>query len=87
MHQLQSSMTLFAKVSMLTLCKEVELPHDVHVYHSLTPLDNLQLPPHSTSFGYDTWVYKALSRKDGKLYALRRISGGFSTVCNLSNYK
>ncbi|KAJ3069029.1 PAB-dependent poly(A)-specific ribonuclease subunit 3 [Podochytrium sp. JEL0797] len=50
------------------------LPSEVHVYHSLFPLDD-QNDKHSKVFGFPTSVYKAVSSIDGKTYILRRIEG------------
>ena len=50
------------------------LPGEIEYLHSLVPLDiNNQKNP--TLFGYPTWVYKAVSSKDGNTYALRRLEG------------
>ncbi|KAF1811441.1 hypothetical protein P152DRAFT_398929 [Eremomyces bilateralis CBS 781.70] len=50
------------------------LPQRIDHFHSLVPLDtsnqkNLNL------FGYQTWLYKAVSSKDGNTYAMRRLEG------------
>ncbi|KAI9325132.1 hypothetical protein BDR26DRAFT_879981 [Obelidium mucronatum] len=50
------------------------LPSEVHVYHSLFPLDDKQ-DRHSKVFGFPTSVYKAISSVDGRPYVLRRIEG------------
>ncbi|KAF2271612.1 PAB-dependent poly(A)-specific ribonuclease subunit PAN3 [Westerdykella ornata] len=41
-------------------------------YHSLVCLDTVQNKSQSL-FGYPSWVYKAVSIKDGRTYALRRL--------------
>ncbi|KAF3913872.1 hypothetical protein ABW21_db0203470 [Orbilia brochopaga] len=56
---------------------------NVDIYHTLVPLD-LHTPkpqgkaapaaPPST-FGYTSWVYKAVNSKDGMMYILRRLEG------------
>lgn len=47
------------------------LPH-IEQYHSLFCLDTS--PQRNTApFGYASWIYKAISSKDGKTYALRRL--------------
>ncbi|KAK9761988.1 PAB-dependent poly(A)-specific ribonuclease subunit 3, variant 2 [Basidiobolus ranarum] len=51
------------------------LPAEVHVYHSLYPLDHPNQSKSTKVFGYPTSVYKAASSIDGKIYALRRIEG------------
>jgi len=46
----------------------------VEKYHSLFPLDTSQRK-NTAVFGYTSWVYKAVSGKDGKYYCLRRLEG------------
>jgi PAB-dependent poly(A)-specific ribonuclease subunit 3 len=46
-------------------------------YHSLVPLDTSQHKS-TTAFGYPSWIYKAVSQKNGKLYCLRRLEGFFN---------
>ncbi|OCL10176.1 PAB-dependent poly(A)-specific ribonuclease subunit PAN3 [Glonium stellatum] len=43
-------------------------------YHSLVCLDTTQ-QKNMSLFGYQSWVYKAVSSKDGHTYALRRLEG------------
>lgn len=43
-------------------------------YHSLFPLDTSNRK-NTTIFGYPSWVFKAVSSKDGKYYSLRRLEG------------
>ncbi|KAJ3258890.1 PAB-dependent poly(A)-specific ribonuclease subunit 3 [Chytriomyces hyalinus] len=50
------------------------LPSEVHVYHSLSPIDD-KPERHSKVFGFPTCIYKAISALDGKPYVLRRIEG------------
>lgn len=46
-------------------------------YHTLVPLDtNNRKNP--SIFGYPSWVYKALSNKNGQLYCLRRLESTYS---------
>ncbi|KAL0091718.1 hypothetical protein J3Q64DRAFT_1846468 [Phycomyces blakesleeanus] len=54
-----------------TPAREVGLPLEVHVYHSLCLLEDKP----GSFFGHSSWVYKATSRVDGKSYALLRIEG------------
>lgn len=54
------------------------LPHLDH-FHSLVPLDTHN-QKNANIFGYPTWIYKAVSSKDGKTYALRRLEGNYMTV-------
>lgn len=44
----------------------------IEQYHSLVCLDTSQQKNQSL-FGYASWVYKAVSGKDGKMYTLRRL--------------
>ncbi|ORY16491.1 PAB-dependent poly(A)-specific ribonuclease subunit PAN3 [Clohesyomyces aquaticus] len=46
----------------------------IEQYYSLVCLDTAQHKNQSL-FGYQTWVYKAVSNKDGNTYALRRLEG------------
>ncbi|KAI9791407.1 MAG: PAB-dependent poly(A)-specific ribonuclease subunit 3 [Peltula sp. TS41687] len=50
------------------------LPPQIDHFHSLVPLDTTN-QKNAATFGYPSWVYKAMSSKDGKLYALRRLEG------------
>ncbi|KAK7525836.1 PAB-dependent poly(A)-specific ribonuclease subunit PAN3 [Phyllosticta citriasiana] len=50
------------------------LPSAVDHFHSLVPLDTNN-QKNATLFGYPTWVYKAVSGKDGLTYTLRRLEG------------
>jgi hypothetical protein len=52
----------------------MNLPQELHVYHSLYPLD-FQQEKSSQLFGHPTSVYKAMCTLDGRTYALRRIEG------------
>ncbi|EON62168.1 hypothetical protein W97_01388 [Coniosporium apollinis CBS 100218] len=45
---------------------------EVEHYHTLVPLDTNN-QRNVTLFGYPSWVYKAVSSKDGKTYILRRL--------------
>ncbi|KAI8086057.1 uncharacterized protein BX664DRAFT_334810 [Halteromyces radiatus] len=47
------------------------LPQEVHVYHSLCPLEDQP----GQFFGHPSWVYKATCSVDGRTYALVRIEG------------
>lgn len=50
------------------------LPQQLEHFHSLVALDtNAQKTP--SVFGYTSWVYKAVSSKNGYTYALRRLEG------------
>ncbi|KAB8754761.1 hypothetical protein FH972_026551 [Carpinus fangiana] len=48
------------------------LPANIEYFHSLVPLDTSN-QKNTNSFGYNSWVYKATSGKDGNVYVLRRI--------------
>ncbi|KAF9429611.1 PAB-dependent poly(A)-specific ribonuclease subunit 3 [Podila epigama] len=50
------------------------LPEELHEYHSLYPLDQVQ-EKSTEVFGYPSSVYKCMCSVDGKPYALRRIEG------------
>ncbi|KAI9808130.1 MAG: PAB-dependent poly(A)-specific ribonuclease subunit 3 [Sarcosagium campestre] len=50
------------------------LPAQIDHFHSLVPLDTSN-QKNASIFGYPTWIYKAMSSKDGKYYALRRLEG------------
>jgi len=55
------------------LLQDSQLPSVEH-YHTLVALDT----SHNTSatvFDYPSWVYKATSSKNGKMYCLRRLKG------------
>ena len=50
------------------------LPPNIAHFHSLVPLvHNNQ--KNANLFGYPSWIYKAISSKDGKAYCLRRLQG------------
>ncbi|KAI8988053.1 hypothetical protein BDF20DRAFT_853589 [Mycotypha africana] len=51
--------------------KNLKLPEEVHVYHSLCPLEEKP----GKLLGHASWVYRATSKVDGKLYTLIRIEG------------
>ncbi|MCJ1285856.1 PAB-dependent poly(A)-specific ribonuclease subunit 3 [Xylographa opegraphella] len=50
------------------------LPPQIDHFHSLVPLDT-NSQKNATIFGYPSWIYKAVSSKDGNTYALRRLEG------------
>ena len=50
------------------------LPQQLEHFHSLVALDtNTQKTP--SAYGYPSWLYKAVSSKDGYTYGLRRLEG------------
>lgn len=50
------------------------LPQQLEHFHSLVALDtNTQKT--ASAYGYPSWIYKAISSKDGYTYALRRLEG------------
>ncbi|RCH81232.1 PAB-dependent poly(A)-specific ribonuclease subunit 3, partial [Rhizopus azygosporus] len=51
--------------------KESGLPDEVHVYHSLYPLEEKA----GKFFGHPSWLYKAICRTNGKPYVMVRIEG------------
>ncbi|CAO3638652.1 unnamed protein product [Cunninghamella blakesleeana] len=50
---------------------DLNLPQEVHVYHSLCPLEDQP----GQFFGHPSWIYKATCSVDGRTYALVRIEG------------
>ncbi|CAG8507006.1 12528_t:CDS:2 [Acaulospora colombiana] len=54
--------------------KDFNLPEELHVYHSLYPLD-IRQEKSVKVFGYPSWVYKSTCSVDGRVYSLRRIEG------------
>ncbi|XP_038055526.1 PAN2-PAN3 deadenylation complex subunit pan3-like isoform X2 [Patiria miniata] len=54
-----------------------DIPREVDKYHTLFPLEPPPKSPmeKSSTFGYTTTCYKAINKKDNKLYCLRRIHG------------
>ncbi|ELT95021.1 hypothetical protein CAPTEDRAFT_144629, partial [Capitella teleta] len=55
-----------------------DLPREVDDFHNLVPLEPPTMSPlqqKSSTFGYQTSAYKAISTKDGFVYCLRRIHG------------
>ena len=64
---------------LLTSMIDSTLPTQVDHFHSLVPLDTVNQKSAAT-FGYPSWIYKAVSTKDGKLYALRRLEGTSSAA-------
>lgn len=62
------------------------LPDEVHVYHSLVPLEPVEpgANEHRKFFaGWSSTVYKAINRRDGNAYVLRRIEGNHSRGLHL----
>ncbi|CAG8488906.1 7888_t:CDS:10 [Diversispora eburnea] len=62
--------------------KDLNLPEEIHVYHSLYPLDFRQ-EKSIKNFGYPSWAYKSICSVDGRVYSLRRI-GGFRLTNELA---
>ncbi|KAG2202075.1 hypothetical protein INT46_002004 [Mucor plumbeus] len=59
---------------MTTPARDLGLPMEVHVYHSLYPLD-AHGEKSSSFYGHPSSVYKATCSVDGRTYALVRIEG------------
>ncbi|KAL9556264.1 hypothetical protein PS6_002426 [Mucor atramentarius] len=59
---------------MTTPARDLGLPMEVHVYHSLYPLDT-HGEKSSSFYGHPSSVYKATCSVDGRTYALVRIEG------------
>lgn len=51
------------------------LPEEVHVYHSLVPLEPTDKERRKWFVGFSSLVYKATHREDGTVVVLRRIEG------------
>jgi len=51
------------------------IPPDVHVYHSLFPLEPPTAERLSKVFRIHTSIFKVTSSQDGLVYALRRVHG------------
>ncbi|RHZ78795.1 hypothetical protein Glove_156g105 [Diversispora epigaea] len=62
--------------------KDLNLPEEIHVYHSLYPLD-IRQEKSIKNFGYPSWAYKSICSIDGRVYSLRRI-GGFRLTNELA---
>lgn len=60
--------------ALLTCYEDSNLPPNIEHFHSLVPLDTNNQKS-SSAFGYNSWVYKAVSSKDGYTYVLRRLEG------------
>ncbi|GAA5800597.1 hypothetical protein EDC94DRAFT_604256 [Helicostylum pulchrum] len=60
---------------MTASARELGLPLEVHVYHSLYPLDSSDTKSSKHYYGHPTSVYKATCSVDGRTYALIRIEG------------
>lgn len=54
------------------------LPATIEHFHSLVPLDTNNQKS-AAAFGYNSWLYKAVSSNDGCTYALRRLEGTWCT--------
>ncbi|KAL1927009.1 hypothetical protein VTP01DRAFT_5339 [Rhizomucor pusillus] len=74
--ELREELTQKNEMTLMTApaARELGLPEEVHVYHSLYPLDEPMGQP-GQFFGHPSWVYKAVSSVDGKTYTLLRIEG------------
>ncbi|KAI9492444.1 hypothetical protein BDB00DRAFT_828120 [Zychaea mexicana] len=71
--KLRESLTQRNEATLLSApARELGLPQEVHVYHSLYPLEE-QNSQNSQFFGHSSRVYKAVSSVDGCTYTLVRI--------------
>ena len=71
-----SELSLISISSTDTDSIDTALPHQLEHFHSLVALDtNTQKT--ASAYGYPSWIYKAISTKDGYTYALRRLEGWF----------
>lgn len=50
---------------------ETGLPEEVHVYHSLCPLEDKP----GQFFGHPSWIYKVISKNNGNYCIMIRIEG------------
>lgn len=55
------------------IARERGLPEQVHVYHSLYPLEEKP----GKILGHSSWVYKAICRTSGKHYTMVRVEGTY----------
>ncbi|KAI9726509.1 MAG: PAB-dependent poly(A)-specific ribonuclease subunit 3 [Chrysothrix sp. TS-e1954] len=58
----------------LQVLSNSNLPANIEHFHTLVPLDT-STTKNNTAFGYNSYVYKAISSKDGYHYVLRRLEG------------
>jgi uncharacterized membrane protein len=61
----------------IQIAREMGLPEEVHVYHSLYPLEDKP----GKILGHSSWIYKAVCRKTGKHYTMIRIEGTLLYIC------
>ncbi|KAI8329373.1 kinase-like domain-containing protein [Choanephora cucurbitarum] len=77
--QIREELTQRNEAQLLTASgRDLGLPLEVHVYHSLVPLDTPSTettPPQDQFYGHPSSVYKATCSVDGRTYALVRIEG------------
>ena len=59
---------------LILIVTDSTLPPQIDYFHSLVPLDTSNQKS-TALFGYPSWIYKAVSSKDGNTYALRRLEG------------
>ena len=57
-----------------------KLPPRIDHFYSLFALDIAQKT--SSTFKYPSWIFKVLSNKDGRTYALRRIEGNAESAAS-----
>ncbi|KAI8145218.1 hypothetical protein BJV82DRAFT_605362 [Fennellomyces sp. T-0311] len=73
--KLRESLTQRNEATLLSApARELGLPQEVHVYHSLYPLEEHNSQS-SQYFGHSSRIYKAVSSVDGRTYTLVRIEG------------
>lgn len=58
------------------IARERGLPEQVHVYHSLYPLEEKP----GKILGHLSWVYKAICRTSGKHYTMIRVEGTYINI-------
>jgi PAB-dependent poly(A)-specific ribonuclease subunit 3 len=62
-------------IAPFAIARDLGLPMEVHVYHSLYPLDTPSEKKSSSFYGHPSSVYRATCAVDGRSYALVRIEG------------
>lgn len=69
------SEALYASAPQPNMLQARSVPEEVHVYHSLVPLEATDKERRKWFLGCSSIVYKATHRDDGTIVVLRRIEG------------
>ncbi|KAJ2906022.1 pab-dependent poly -specific ribonuclease subunit pan3 [Zalerion maritima] len=72
-NELREEMQKKQAASAQVLLTNSPLPPVVGEYNTLVPLDTTNTRKSTTSFGFNSWIYKAYSSKNGRPYCLRRL--------------